>query len=168
MNIRRMMNWVIMVLLFALCLSISAAPRFFDSLTPLSFLPLICLYSAVIFAADDFPLWLLFVFGLLMDSIQGATLGSSSLLLVLITPYIQLMTRSALRFSLMRIWLLFVAFLLLYVAGQESIQFFLGYEDFPDQALASDMAAAIFLFPIIFGVVLWLSNRLNRNMMTPL
>lgn len=168
MTFRRMINWLIMVLLFALCLSISAAPRFFDAFAPLSFLPLICLYSAVIFAADDFPLWLLFIFGLLMDSIQGATLGSSSLLFALITPYIQLMSQSALRFSLMRVWLLFIGFLLLYLTGQAAISFLLGQENFPDQALALNTTAAILLFPLIFGIVLWLNNRLNRNMMTPL
>ncbi len=164
----RILNWGIMVVIFALCLSISAAPHFFKTIAPLQHLPLICLCIAVILTAGDFPLWLLFIFGLMIDSIQGGTLGSSSLLLVLILPYIQLLSRSAVRFSLPRSWLLFISFLLLYQGGQILIQYILSEGTLPSRRLVFDSVAAILLFPILFAIVLYIGNRFRRNMMTPL
>ena len=158
------LGWIVMTLLFALCLSISAAPHFFETIAPLRFLPLICLYIILVFTAGEFPLWLLFAFGLLIDSIQGANLGSSSLLLVLTVPYIQVLNRSAARFSPMRIWFLFIALLLPYQGGHWLIQYALDEATLPIRRLVFDMISAAVLFPIIFAIALYIHNRVGGNM----
>lgn len=165
---RHIFHWMIMVLLFMISLSLSAAPRLFESVAPLQYLPLICLGIAVFFTAGEFPLLLLFVFGLLIDGVHGLPLGGSSVLLVLIVPYIQLLSHSALRFSWLRIWLLFVAFLLLYQGGQVCIQFILSGDTPIAERLVMDILAAILLFPVIFATVLYFNGRGRDNMRTPL
>lgn len=158
---KSLLSMIILVLLFALSLSLSAAPRLFETFAPLQYLPLICLGCAVILTAGEFPLLLLFLFGLLIDSVHNLTLGSSSLLLVLIMPYIQLLSRSALRFSFLRAWVLFTVFLLLYQGGQSAIQYLVHAQISALPRLALDTLAAVLLFPVIFAIILYCSRRLR-------
>ncbi|NQY83057.1 MAG: hypothetical protein HRT36_08700 [Alphaproteobacteria bacterium] len=165
---RQILGWCLLLLVFVLCLVISTQPSIFAHFSPLRYLHLICLSVVITLISGEFPLILLMIFGLMIDSLHGSLLGSSSLLLVLIVPYLQLVSCSAVRFSVPRIWLMFVGFIVFYQIGQKSLQFLLRNTIIDYRAVLLDSLWAMILFPVIFAGVLYLFRRCSRNVTIPL
>ena len=160
---RKFIGWIIVSLAFIFSLSISAMPRLLEDFSAFQYLHLVCLMLATMVIAGEISLVLLFVAGVLIDAIHGQILGSSSLLLVLIVPYIQLWSHSALRFSLPRIWLLFVGFLVLYQAGQIGLQMIFSQSELPLRRVVFDSLWTALTFPFILAVVLYVMRRFQSR-----
>lgn len=161
-------NWFIATLLFFLSLLISVQPPFFDIGAPFQYLHLMALMIILMLTAGEFPLWILLLVGIIVDTFHQNILGSSSLLFLFFLPLVQLFCQSTVRFSLLQIWGVFCMFLCCYILGQLLINTVLSKEEISLLTLLVNSIFGMVLFPILFAGVLFFFQLRKNGALTPL
>lgn len=162
-QLRKIFHWLVVTLLFMVCLGISTQPSFIAGLAPFANLDLIWLTIVLLLYPGPPPLLLIAAAGLLIDTSHQYVLGGSSLLLLLMIPLAKLSLDPAARFSLLKLWLVYLGLLIGYKSGLTAFLMMGDYPvSIPDEVTNGLLSALI--FPAFLSLVLWMFRRYSKVM----